>query len=144
MHLFGSLGYLKTHVEPYTFETDDGPETRGDRAAAHAPEYNFSLGGEYRHRSGLGGRWEVVGMDQFFFSDSHDQVSEPYQLVNGHISYHWDTWSMQLWGRNLLDQRYAVRGFYFRLEPPNYDKKLYKSYGDPRQVGVRLTTRFGD
>ena len=142
VHLFGSLGYLKTYVDPYTFETDKGPETRGDRAAAHAPEYTFSLGGEYRHRSGLGGRWEVVGMDQFFFSDSHDQVSEPYRLVNGHISYHWDTWSMQLWGRNLLDQRYAVRGFFFRLEPPNYDKKLYKSYGDPRQVGVRLTTQF--
>ena len=142
VHLFGSLGYLKTYVDPYTFETDKGPETRGDRAAAHAPEYTFSLGGEYRHRSGLGGRWEVVGMDQFFFSDSHDQVSEPYRLVNGHISYHWDAWSMQLWGRNLLDQRYAVRGFFFRLEPPNYDKKLYKSYGDPRQVGVRLTTQF--
>ncbi len=142
VHLFGSLGYLKTHVDPYTFETDKGPETRGDRAAAHAPEYTFSLGGEYRHRSGIGGRWEVVGMDRFFFSDSHDQVSKPYRLVNGHISYHWDTWSMQLWSRNLLDQRYAVRGFFFRLEPPNYDKKLYKSYGDPRQIGLRLTTRF--
>ena len=142
VHLFGSLGYLKTYVDPYTFETDKGLETRGDRAAAHAPEYTFSVGGEYGHRSGLGGRWEIVGMDRFFFSDSHDQTSEPYRLVNGHVSYHWDTWSMQLWGRNLLDQRYAVRGFFFRLEPPNYDKKLYKSYGDPRQVGVQLTTRF--
>ena len=142
VHLFGSLGYLKTHVDPYTFETDKGPETRGGRAAAHAPEYTFSLGGEYRHRSGLGGRWEVAGMDEFFFSDSHNQVSEPYRLVHGHISYHWGTWSLQLWGRNLLDQRYAVRGFYFRLEPPDYEKKLYKSYGDPRQVGLRLTARL--
>ena len=113
VHLFGSLGYLKTHVDPYTFETDKGPETRGDRSAAHAPEYTFSLGGEYRHWSGLGMRLEVVGMDEFFFSDSHDQVSEPYRLVNGHISYHRGTWSVQLWGRNLLDQRYAVRGASF-------------------------------
>ena len=51
---------------------------------------------------------------------------------------------MQLWGRNLLDERYGVRGFYFGLEPPDYADKLYKTYGDPRQIGVRLTTRFGD
>ena len=51
---------------------------------------------------------------------------------------------LQLWGRNLLDERYGVRGFYFGLEPPDYADKLYKSYGDPRQIGVRLTTQFGD
>ena len=142
VHLFGSLGYLKTHLDRYTIETDDGPETRGDRAAAHAPNYTFSLGGEYRHRSGLEARLALTGMDQFFYSDSHDQVSEPYQLVNAHLAYERAAWSVQLWGRNLLDERYGVRGFYFGLEPPNYADKLYKTYGDPRQVGVRLTTRF--
>ena len=56
----------------------------------------------------------------------------------------WVAWSVQLWGRNLLDERYGVRGFYFGLEPPGYADKLYKTYGDPRQIGVRLTTQFGD
>ena len=143
VEFFGSLGLLTTHVDTYTFPIGENEEeTLGDRAAAHAPNYTFSLGGEYRHQSGLGARLALTGMDQFFFSDSHDQVSEPYQLVNGHISYEWDVWSVQLWGRNLLDERYGVRGFYFGLEPPDYADKLYKTYGDPRQVGVRLTTRF--
>ena len=141
-HLSGSLGYLAAHVDRYTFETDDGPETRGGRAGAHAPRYTFSLGGEYRHGSGLEARLGLSGADRFYFSESHDQQSEPYQLVDGHISYDRGTWSLQLWGRNLLDQRYAVRGFYFRLEPPDYEKKVYKSYGDPRQVGLRLTARL--
>ena len=144
VELFGSLGLLITHVDTYTFPTEDGEVTLGDRAAAHAPNYTFSLGGEYRHRSGLGARLALTGMDQFFYSDGHDQVSEPYRLVNGHIAYEWEAWSVQLWGRNLLDERYGVRGFYFGLEPPDYADKLYKTYGDPRQVGVRLTTRFGD
>ena len=144
VELFGSLGLLTTHVDTYTFPTEDGEVTLGDRAAAHAPNYTFSLGGEYRHRSGLGARLALTGMDQFFYSDGHDQVSEPYRLVNGHIAYEWEAWSVQLWGRNLLDERYGVRGFYFGLEPPDYADKLYKTYGDPRQVGVRLTTRFGD
>ena len=144
IELFGSLGLLTTHVDTYTFPTEDGEIRLGNRAAAHAPNYTFSLGGEYRHQSGLEVRLALTGMDQFFYSDGHDQVSESYQLVNGHIAHQLGTWSVQLWGRNLLDERYGVRGFYFGLEPPDYADKLYKTYGEPRQVGVRLTTQFGD
>ena len=142
VELFGSVGLLATHIDTYTFPTEDGEVTLGDRAAAHAPNYTFSVGGEYRHQSGLGARLALIGMDQFFYSDGHDQVSEPYRLVNAHIAYQWEAWSVQVWGRNLLDERYGVRGFYFGLEPPDYADKLYKTYGDPRQVGVRLTTQF--
>ena len=143
VELFGSLGLLTTHLDTYTFPiAQDEEATLGDRAAAHAPSYTFSLGGQYRHRSGLAARLALTGMDQFFYSDSHDQVSEPYPVVNAHLAYEREAWSVQLWGRNLLDERYGVRGFYFGLEPPEYADKLYKTYGDPRQVGVRLTTRF--
>ena len=143
LRLTSSLGLLDTYVDTYTFPTGDGEEvTLGDRASAHAPRYTFSLGGEYRHGSGLGARLALTGADRFYFSESHDQESEPYRLVDGHISWHRGIWSVQVWGRNLLDQRYAVRGFFFGLEPPDYADKLYKSYGDPRQVGLRLTARL--
>ena len=143
IELFGSLGLLTTHVDAYSFQLEEGKETRlGDREAAHAPNYTFSLGGQYRHPSGVGGRLEASGMDQFFYSDSHDRESAAYQLVNGHIAYQRNNWALQLWGRNLLDERYGVRGFFFALEPPDYADKLYVAYGDPRQVGLRLTTRF--
>ena len=143
LRLTSSLGLLDTYVDTYTFPTGDGEEvTLGDRAAAHAPRYTFSLGGEYRHGSGLEARLALTGADRFYFSESHDQESEPYRLVDGHISWHRGIWSVQVWGRNLLDQRYAVRGFFFGLEPPDYADKLYKSYGDPRQAGVRLTARL--
>ena len=140
--LSGSLGLLTTHVDTYTFPTDDGNITLGDRATAHAPRYTFNMAAEYRHRSGLRARLGVTGKDRFFFSDSHDQESDPYQVVDALVAYHREGWSVQLWGRNLLDERYAVRGFYFGLEPPDYADKLYTTYGDPRQVGLRLTRRF--
>ena len=79
-------------------------------------------------------------MSEFFFSDSHEQKSEPYQLLNGSLDYAAGSWSLSLWGRNLLDQRYAVRGFYFGLEPPDYEDTLYLSYGDPMQFGLTLKT----
>ena len=49
---------------------------------------------------------------------------------------------MTLWARNLLDERYDVRGFYFGLAPPDYADTLYLSYGDPRQLGLSLDLDF--
>ena len=145
IRLFGSLGYLSTHVDAYTFETASGEElTLGDRAAAHAPRYTFRIGGQYRDRTGLFGRLELSAMDEFYFSDSHNQKSDPYQLVNGNIGYGGQSWTVTVWARNLLDERYAVRGFFFGLEPPDYADKLYVTYGDPRQFGLTLTTSFFD
>ena len=140
LKLQGALGLLKTHVDAYTFPTEAGEIVRGDRSAAHAPEYNLRLGAEYELYTGVTGRLEVTAMDAFFYSDSHDQRSEAYRLLNGSLSYGRGTWRMALWGRNLLDERYAVRGFFFGLEPPLYDPTLYESYGDPRQWGISVAT----
>ena len=143
MRLFGTLGYLITHVDAYTSETEDGTLTRGDRAAAHAPEYTARIGGEYRDRSGLFGRLELSAVDEFYFSDSHDEKSEAYQLLNGRLGFDWNGWTITAWGRNILDERYAVRGFYFNLDPRDEVKDMrYITYGDPRQFGVTLSAGF--
>lgn len=141
--LAGSLGYLRTRVEDYTFLTGEGATlTLGDREAAHAPTYNLRLGVHTTRDRGVQGSLAFTAMDAFFFSDSHDQRSDAYSLWHGRVGYRGEGWSVSLWGRNLLDARYAVRGFYFGLEPPAYEDTLYVSYGDPRQVGVTLTARF--
>jgi len=49
---------------------------------------------------------------------------------------------MQLWGRNLFDKRYAVRGFYFGNEPPDFPNALYTRQGDPRHIGVTIEKGF--
>jgi len=145
LRLSGSLGYLNTHVDAYTFETASGESmTLGDRAAAHAPRYTLRVGGQYRHGKGLFGQLELSATDGFYFSDSHDQKADAHRLVNASVGYRADTWTLTFWASNLLDERYALRGFYFGLEPPDYADKLYLNYGDPRQVGVTLrTTYFG-
>jgi len=62
--------------------------------------------------------------------------------VNGRVGYETDRWSVQLWARNLFDRRYAVRGFYFGNEPPNFPDTLYTRAGDPRQLGVTFDMNF--
>jgi iron complex outermembrane receptor protein len=138
-----SLGYLRARVDPYGFDAADGQRQElGGRAPAHAPQWSLRLGSTYTHRLGLFARaaWSLT--DKFYFSDSHDLQAEGYQIVNGSVGYEKGTWSLTLWGRNVLDERYAVRGFYFGLAPPDYADTLYLSYGDPRQVGLSLAARF--
>ena len=145
LQLSGSVGYLNTHIDSYRFAAGEGTELAlGDRAAAHAPAYTLRLGSRYSDRRGFEGSAEISAVDEYFFSDSHNQKSQAYQLLNGSLGYTSGAWSVSFWARNLLDERYAVRGFFFGLAPPDYAETLYVSYGDPRQVGVTVKTRFLD
>jgi len=147
----GSLGLLKTNVDAFIFESDSGVSTiLGDREAAHAPNYSYSFAVDYENESGLFGRLEMTGKDKFYFSDSHDEISDPYQLINGHIGYGFGRWKVKIWGKNILDTRYATRGFYFGLEPiwnedlqdHEYPDRKYVSYGDPVHFGLTVDYTF--
>lgn len=141
--LRASGGWLRTHVDEYSFLTGQGERLiLGDREAAHAPNFSLRAGLHTTAAQGAQASMEVVAVDAFYFSDSHDQRSAGYQLFNGSLGWREGPWSIRLWGRNLLDERYAVRGFYFGLEPPAYPETLYVSWGDPRQVGVTLTAHL--
>jgi outer membrane receptor protein involved in Fe transport len=84
-------------------------------------------------------RADVMGSDGFYFDASHDQRARPYVLVNLKAGYQGAQWAVYAWGRNVFDERYAVRGFYFGLEPPDYADKLYVQQGEPQQFGMTVT-----
>ena len=50
--------------------------------------------------------------------------------------------NVKLWAKNIFDRRYPVRGFYFGLIPPEFENKLWLSYGDPRQLGLTIDYKF--
>jgi outer membrane receptor protein involved in Fe transport len=96
----------------------------------------------YRHPSGWNGRLDVSARDEFYFDYSHDQKSKAYELMNLRVGYDAEKWSAHLWVRNLLDENYAVRGFYFGNEPPLFENQLYIRHGDPRLTGMTIELRF--
>ena len=49
---------------------------------------------------------------------------------------------MYVWGRNVFDEDYVVRGFYFGNEPPLFENKRYVQLGEPRQFGVTARWEF--
>jgi hypothetical protein len=151
MNVSASLGIINSKVNAFYFFTDSLTNTKqGDREPAHAPKYSYSLNVNYKNKYGLFAHLNFSAKDEFYFSDSHNEISEPYQLLNGHIGYDFGNWSVRVWGKNILDVRYATRGFYFGLEPiwneehqdHEYPDKKYISYGDPAHFGMTLNYEF--
>ena len=53
-----------------------------------------------------------------------------------------DNINLNFWVRNIFDQYYSLRGFYFGNEPPNFEDTLYERHGDPRNYGVSFRYDF--
>ena len=136
--LYATLGVIDAEIQESQLATFTFPE----RGAAHAPRYTFSAGVAYSHPSGWFGRIDVTGKDEFYFDVSHPQKSQPHEIVNARLGYDAASWTVQFWARNLFDENYAVRGFFFGNEPPDFPATLYTRAGDPRQIGVTFEKRF--
>ncbi|QDP03067.1 TonB-dependent receptor [Thalassotalea sp. PS06] len=140
LNVYSSLGLLDTEFKGFTY-ADGTLETGRDQA--HAPNYQFNAGANYY----LTDRWlvnvNVEGKDEFYFSDSHDQRSDSVTLWAASVSYLADEWSVKLWGRNVFDEQYATRGFYFGNDPRDgYEAKPYYQYGEPARIGLTFDYNF--
>jgi iron complex outermembrane receptor protein len=135
--------YVNLGLLHATFDDFVTPQVNlSGREQAHAPGYTLAAGGRYRNPDGFFVRLDATARDAFYFDVSNNQKSWPYELVNARVGYEADTWTIQLWGRNLFNERYAVRGFYFGNEPPDFPDTLYVRLGDPRQIGITFDKRF--
>jgi outer membrane receptor protein involved in Fe transport len=130
------LSWMESRYHGYRF----GDRDLEGRAWAHAPEWKSSLAATWRHPAGWMARVDLSGESGFFFDTSHDQRADSRFLANVRTGYEAERWSVEIWARNLFDERYPVRGFYFENEPPDFPTKLYLRWGDPRQLG--LTARY--
>jgi iron complex outermembrane receptor protein len=134
--LTASLGLLDATFD--SFVNSENQDLSG-RDQAHAPGYMAHLAADYNL-----GAWSLSvsldAKDDFYFSDSHNVQSDPYELLNLNLSYSGERWSLSFWGRNLTNQDYAVRGFFFGEfgnDPrKGYAPEPYVQYGEPRMVGV--------
>lgn len=136
--LAATLGLLESEYLGYRY----GDRDLDGREQAHAPNWQYSLSAQWGGAEGWMARADLSGSDAFYFDASHDQRSEPYALLNLKAGYARGPWAVYAWARNVTDEAYAVRGFYFGLEPPDYADELYVQRGDGRLVGVTLNWRW--
>lgn len=139
-NLFGSLGLLQTEVNGSPLNS---AFSISGREQAHAPSYQFLAGTQYRNDNGWFGRVEIQGMDSFYFDNVHDIQSKSYALAHARVGYETKDWDVYLWGKNLTDEKYATRGYYFENNPNNVGvEEQYIALGDPRQIGLTARVRF--
>ncbi len=135
--------YVNVGLLDVTFDEFVTPEVDlSGREQAHAPGYSFAVGLTWERPEGWFARLDVQGRDEFYFSNSHDERSDAYTLVHAKAGFRTGRWQVSAWVRNLTDEEYAVRGFFFGNEPPNFDDTLYVRLGDPRQAGISVDWRY--
>lgn len=130
LSLYSSLGLLYTEIKNFAGNSNG-------REQAHAPNYTYAVGGRFDFLNNWFARMDVSGKDEFYFSDSHNQISQPYTIVNARLGYETKNWSLTAWGRNVFNENYSVRGFFFGNEPAkDFADTLYVRKGDPKHIGL--------
>jgi len=143
-----SLGYLKTKLNDYQFKSSDADDNviiinKDGRSQAHAPEISAATSLSVNFTQSLSFRLETEYKDTFYFSNSHDQKSEDYQLWHASLNFTKKNTNISLHGHNLTDKDYAVKGFYFGNDPRDgYTSKTYTQLAAPRLITVQVTHNF--
>lgn len=144
LSLFAHVGLLDSEFDD--FVNSSGEDLDGEEQA-HAPGYQFFAGFEYRFAPGWFVRVESEGRDRFYLSNSSrfvpdrdDVRSDAYALWHASAGFQGERLGVKVWGRNLSDQDFVTRGFYFGNDPRDgYTPRGFFQLGEPRRYGVSLT-----
>lgn len=136
LSLGASLGLLQTQYHGFMQNGVLLP----DRELANAPHWQAAAHVTYQDPRGPFARIDGTGMGSYYFDlPPNWTTSHAYGLLSAKLGWQAPAWSVYLWGRNLLNKNYAVRGFYFGDVPPNFPNELYIQLGDPRTWGMNFT-----
>lgn len=124
------LGLLETEL----YDTGDD--------LSSAPSYTCNARIDYIADNGFFANLEVVASDEFYESNNPDnreeRIRSDFAVFNGAIGYRYEDWTLTLWGRNLFDEEYEKRVFFFANEGPDYNPARYEDPADPVQFGATL------
>ncbi len=137
-----SGGTLETERDG--FSLDSAPLVAYDTGdVSNAPKFTYSARVDYKANCGFFANAEVVGSDEYFESDSPDnrnqQRRNAYTVVNGSIGYQYENWTLSLWAKNLFDESYEDRVFFF---DNGLGAQRYESPAAPQQFGVTASYKF--
>jgi outer membrane receptor protein involved in Fe transport len=137
--LHAALAQMESSLDRFTLANAN---TGGGRRLANTPRHGYTLGSRYRASGGFFANLEFVGRSRQFDSNNHDEARSAFNVVNGSIGYSRGPWTFTIWVRNLFDERYEKRVFFFGNEDPDYVPSRYETRADPRQLGVTANYRF--
>jgi outer membrane receptor protein involved in Fe transport len=111
----------------------------GSRDLSNAPHYTYNARIDYVAENGFFANLEVVGSDEYYESNSHDEKRSSFAQFNGAVGYRYNNWTLTIWGRNLFDEEYEKRVFFF---DNGQGDKRYENPADPQQFGMTVNYRW--
>jgi outer membrane receptor protein involved in Fe transport len=139
LELSANLGLLGAKFEDYI--NGDGENLDG-RDQSQAPNYQLYVAAAYQLSDAWSANVALEGKDKYYFSDSHAEESPSYTILNGSLTYSARIWDVSVWGRNLSDKDYYVRGFSFPNDSRDPTRTRWTQLGAPRQFGVTAKASF--
>ncbi|MFG1483619.1 TonB-dependent receptor plug domain-containing protein [Halobacteriovorax sp. HFRX-2_2] len=132
------LGLLGTRYGDYNIGTRD----LDGRQMPHAPNYQANINLNYKYKNGM--YWDInfYASADFYFSNSHDLKSTAYQLVDTKVGYRYKSLDISIWCKNIFDETYSLRGYYFANMPPAWQDDLYTQKEAPRSYGISASYEF--
>ena len=137
--LNGSLALMDSELEPFVLANG---HTGGGRRLANTPRHGHTLAVRYDGTTGVFGHVEWIGRASQFDSNNQDEARRAFDVVNASVGYRWRDWTFTVWARNLFNEVYDNRVFFFGNEPPDWEPARYEARADPRQLGVTATLQF--
>ena len=136
----GSVGLLSADFDSYV--NGSGTDLTG-RDQAQAPNHQYFFSADYAISDAWSASVQLEGRDDYFFSNSHDLVADSYALWHAALEYRSARFSVSIWGRNLTDEDYFVRGFVFGNDPRDgYASRGWTQLAEPRVVGITASATF--
>ncbi len=137
--LHGSIGLMRSELDTFTLSNGNAG---GGRELANTPRYGYTIGTRYGAARGFFGSADYVRRASQFDSNNQSQARRGFEVVNVSVGYAWERWSVTLWAKNLFDEEYDKRVFFFGNEGPNWVATRYEDRADPQQFGVTGSYRF--
>ena len=135
----GSLALMHSELDPFTL-TNGNPG--GGRELANTPHYGFTLGTRYGAERGFFVSAELAGRAEQFDSNNQHEARRAFRVVNASVGYAWREWIFTFWAKNLLNEAYDKRVYFFGNAEPDFIATRYEDRADPRQLGATAAYRF--
>ncbi len=140
LSVFANVGLLETEYEDFV---NGAGENLDGRRQAQAPAYQFYGGWDLMPNDRWTLRIGLEGRGDYYLSDAHAERAPSYELLNASLNYRGRGWDARLWARNVTDEKYVVRGFFFGNDPRDlYTPRGFNQLGEPSRVGFTFTARW--
>ena len=143
-----SSSLLKTYVSKFDYLIDDNNDNiYGNRELSHSPIQKHSIAFLYdfsKYIKGFKMNIESNYIGDFYFEEQNNIKSNPYNLIDLSIQYNYKNIIFSIWSKNITNEKYPIRGYRFILDPISEEPRSYKSFGNPRTIGITLSFNIED